>query len=677
MKKLIVSFILALFLQSSLALAGEIRGKVLNQATRKPVTGAAVKLVQENRSTVTDAAGRFVFRDVAAGTYSLQIKKRSYKSKTISRISVWQDKITRITIKLRKYLKEVPMFKSQRVLRNDKKKQGKADKEVLQAPPDVAVEYEDLPASEEKMKPHKKAGKILTEAAPPVAQKSGLRAAYADDNRQFNYFLHFLEKYKDKVPHYPLNISERIKVEIVDSLGKSVPGVILHFFDRDKEISHAKTYADGSCYIYPAELNWSGDELLCRFTYGQEKGQLSIKRDGPRKVTGRISGQRKIKQPLPVDLLFILDTTGSMGEEIERLKQTIELINMNISSLQAKLNIRYGMILYRDKEDEYVTRRVPFTADLQTFSKTLQQVRADGGGDTPEDLQSALKIAVREMDWNKDGLRLAFVITDASAHLDYETEFTYATAARLARREAIRIFTIGTGGLAIDGEYVLRQIAQFTGAKYIFLTYGEKGESEGGSVGSVSHHTGSNYQTDKLESIIIRFTKEELANLIPISIQEEQPYFQAKRLDSEAKEKTLQKLFTQALQELLDFSTLSIASKTTLSIIPIAIKRQSLANNAEYFTERLTLALRSQSAFTLIERKDLQYITKEIGLQLSGILETKDAAKVGRLLGAEMLLIGNIYFKDGSYELYLKLLRVSTAEVLSVTKLKIDPSLGL
>ncbi len=79
------------------------------------------------------------------------------------------------------------------------------------------------------------------------------------------------------------------------------------------------------------------------------------------------------------------------------------------------------------------------------------------------------------------------------------------------------------------GEFILRQISQYTQGRYIFLTYGERGESEGGKEGSVSHHTGANFQTDKLESIIIRFAKEELAYLTDQPLEEGEAYFDAKK----------------------------------------------------------------------------------------------------------------------------------------------------
>mgnify|MGYP000208115186 CR=1 FL=1 len=51
---------------------------------------------------------------------------------------------------------------------------------------------------------------------------------------------------------------------------------------------------------------------------------------------------------------------------------------------------------------------------------------------------------------------------------------------------------------------MLRQIAQFTGGRYIFLTYGESGESDGGTPATVSHHTGSNWQSRDLDAIVMK-----------------------------------------------------------------------------------------------------------------------------------------------------------------------------
>ncbi|HOV64367.1 MAG TPA: CsgG/HfaB family protein, partial [Spirochaetia bacterium] len=90
-----------------------------------------------------------------------------------------------------------------------------------------------------------------------------------------------------------------------------------------------------------------------------------------------------------------------------------------------------------------------------------------------------------------------------------------------------------------------------------------------------------------------------------------------------------------------------------------------------------TLSASKASLFNLTERKDLQKVMDEMKLQLSGITDEKNAAALGKILNAEVLVSGTLYGKESTYEVFLKLIRVETGEVLSVTKAKIDKKLGL
>jgi len=542
-------------------------------------------------------------------------------------------------------------------------------------------------------------GKVYELAAPPAAApgkaapgaaagatpaQSGLKAGYADDNEQFNYFIDFLDKYKD-VPHFDLAIQERIVVKVRDSGDKPVMNARVDVKAGTQSLATGKTFADGSFSLYPLEL---GDDKASRYVVEASapgaSARVEVDRAGPRTVVLRLQAGRAVPAPLPVDVLFVLDTTGSMGEEIERLRATIEIIDANIVALRPKPELRFGMVLYKDKRDAYDTQVVPFTSDLDSFKRSLDEVYADGGGDDPEDLQAALDQAVRKMKWSADGIRLGFVITDAAVHLDYGQKYTYAKAARDAKAAGIKLFSIGVGGLPLEGEYVLRQIAQYTHGRYIFLTYGEKGEAEGGRELSVSHHTGSNYSTDKLESIIIRFVKEEIARQSDRELEYDESYYSARKTPDESREDTLGALFSQALQNLSDYSSIRIGEKTRCAIMPISVPEgapaplaASLATQAEYFGSQLALSASKAKLFTLVERKDLQKVLGELELQLSALADEESAAKVGRLLGAEVLVTGSIYEKEGGYELFLKLVRVETAEVLSAAKARIERDLGL
>jgi len=523
------------------------------------------------------------------------------------------------------------------------------------------------------------AGEARAAASRPAMSQeaSGLKAGYADDNKQFNYYIHFLEQYAAQARHYPINITERIQIKVVDAAGKPVPNAEITVSGNGESLASGKTYSDGSFYFFPSEYHTGIFRYQAAVVSMQQRQELAIDRQGPREIEVKMAQPRAVPEPLPLDMLFVLDTTGSMGKEIERLKKTIEIINLNLVSLTSKPQVRFGMVLYKDRGDEYVTRTIPLTGDLEAFQQELNKVRASGGGDEPEDLQSALADAVQKLSWNRDGLRLVFVITDAPPHLNYGQTYTYVHAAGDAKKQGIKIFSVGTGGLNLAGEFVLRQIAQYTSGRYIFLTYGEKGESEGGRPGSVSHHTGDNFQTDKLETIIIQFAKEEINNVLGAGREGDGDYFSADKVGDEDGAATLQKLFEQAVAQLVDYSTIVIAEKTAATVLPISAKDASLSVNAEYFGEQLGFSLSRSKTFTMVERKDLQAVLDELKLQMTGAVSEKDAVKVGKLAGAKMIVTGSLYGNAENYELFLKLLRVESGEVLSVTKARINKKLGL
>ncbi|MBW2410788.1 MAG: VWA domain-containing protein [Deltaproteobacteria bacterium] len=525
--------------------------------------------------------------------------------------------------------------------------------------------------SESEKKPsRKKAGRPMKKIS------SGLKAGVSDDNTQFNYFLNFLEKFR-QVPHIPIDVRERIILKVKDVNGKSIPNAGVSIYHGNDKIEAGKTFADGSYLFFPSVFKKKPHKFSAEIVNGQDHSEVVFKRDGRREIEVNMNSERVVSPRIAVDIVFILDTTGSMGEEINRLKKTIEIINLNLSSLSSRPLVRFGMVLYRDQQDDYVTSVIPLTADLELFTRKLYKVYAGGGGDNPEDLQSALHDALKKIEWNHDGIRIGFVITDAPPHLDYGQKYTYARAAADAKSAGIKLFTIGTGGLNVAGEYVLRQIAQYTYAKYIFLTYGEKGESEGGRPGSVSHHTGANYQTDKLEAIIIRLAKEEISHLTEQPIAPSDDYSQAQKIDEETTEETLQILFDRAVAQLVDYSAIAIPDNTPASVIPIGVTVKGLSGNAEYFSQQLLFSFSRNPLFKTVERQDLQKILKELEIQHTGLVDEENAVEVGRMLGAKMIITGKMLEKETSYVIFLKLVQIETAEILSITKLLVDKRLGI
>jgi len=203
------------------------------------------------------------------------------------------------------------------------------------------------------------------------------------------------------------------------------------------------------------------------------------------------------------------------------------------------------------------------------------------------------------------------------------------------------------------------------------------GEAAGGAEGSVSHHTGSNFQTDKLESIIIKFVKEEVASLSDAPVTAPDDILNARTVQDESRDQTLSTLFSEAIGNLADYSTYQITPDTPCVVLPVAVSGDGFGPTAEYFGERLVMAAAEAKRWKPVERKDMQKVLAELELQLSGLVDEGSVAKVGSLLGADVLVSSTLYKRAEKYELFLKLIRVSTAEVLAVARAKIDLDLGL
>ena len=166
---------------------------------------------------------------------------------------------------------------------------------------------------------------------------------------------------------------------------------------------------------------------------------------------------------VPVDVCFIIDTTGSMGDEISRIKSTLLSVTDKLQSDAAQgVDLRYGAVLYRDIGDEYVTRRHAFTDDLAGFDSALQTIRAAGGGDGPESQPGTGRGRGRHglaRRCGPCGLRHRRCST---AHGLPGGRVVRRRNAAAAVHRGIRVHTVAASGLGDRGSFAFRQIAQLT-----------------------------------------------------------------------------------------------------------------------------------------------------------------------------------------------------------------------
>ena len=174
-----------------------------------------------------------------------------------------------------------------------------------------------------------------------------------------------------------------------------------------------------------------------------------------------------------IEVVFVLDTTGSMSGLIEGAKQKIWSIANQIATAEPRPTMRMGLVGYRDRGDAYITTSTALTEDLDQVYSDLMGYTADGGGDGPESVNQALHEAVTGIEWTPredDGrtLRLIYLVGDAPPHMDYEQDVKYQASCEAAAGRGIIVNTIQCGAQQ-DTREVWQEIARLAEGEYFAI----------------------------------------------------------------------------------------------------------------------------------------------------------------------------------------------------------------
>lgn len=334
-----------------------------------------------------------------------------------------------------------------------------------------------------------------------------IEAGEVDDNLRWQEYLDYRRNYLGP-PVHDVDVSERYVITVSGRDGRPVPNAQVRVSAGEAVIFEGRTYANGKTLFFPRAFPET--EGVNEFRLHVEKGGAGLsqvfRRDAKLEWAATLDVEVSYPGGVPLDVLFLLDATGSMADEIAQLKATLLSISSRISDLPSQPDLRFGMVTYRDRGDEFITRVYDFTSDVSRFLDSIRGVTADAGGDTPESLNEALHDAVHEPEWRLgDAIRLVFLLADAPPHLDYQQDYDYAVEMGQAHRRGIKIFSIASSGLDSQGEYIFRQIAQHTMGRFIFIVYG------GGAEGPSTPHDVSDYTVERLDDLVVRLVQEELA----------------------------------------------------------------------------------------------------------------------------------------------------------------------
>lgn len=339
-------------------------------------------------------------------------------------------------------------------------------------------------------------------------------AGMVDDNADFGEYLAYRQRHAG-LPVRARDISERYLLEVTDASGLPVhdaevavqrPGVA-------QPLMWARTDTAGRVWVHPRAFMPSsgGDErtLGVAVRKGAMQSRALLMRGQSNSVQVRLGSVAS--DPVRLDLVFLIDATGSMGDEIAKLKASMRAMAQQIAQLPGQPDICWGLVSYRDRGDAYITRTHDFTDDLGAFQQQLAGVQAYGGGDTPEALNEALHETVHRLSWRQQAARMVVLVADAPPHLDYGGP-QYDRDMQAALAKGIKLFAVGASGLDPVGEYIYRQMAQYTAGRFVFLTYRDA-HQPGSGPGTQTQHDVKQYSVQTLDRLVVRLVSEELAKL--------------------------------------------------------------------------------------------------------------------------------------------------------------------
>ena len=328
------------------------------------------------------------------------------------------------------------------------------------------------------------------------------------DNWQFWGNLLNKKEWSDYESYWKFYTHNMVYVKLSDSAGNPSVGVDV-------------TLSDGNGVVWSAVSDNKGIAVLWADLYAGDKTSGTIEgyevkvagkvMDGPIAVTTLSStelaiNEYEVAKPTvqdAIDVAFIVDATGSMGDEINFLREDLMKI-VEFVGKQVTAKLRTGVVFYRDEGDEFLTIRNKFTEKVDETVKYIgEKGLANGGGDYPEAVHSALECGLQNLDWNTEARsRVAFLILDAPPHHNDEVITDLQHHIAKYAEMGIHIIPVAASGIDKSTEHLLRSFALATNATYVFLT-NDSGVGDSHIEASVGE-----YKVEKLLDLIVRLIVE-------------------------------------------------------------------------------------------------------------------------------------------------------------------------
>ncbi len=532
MKKEILLLLWGIFLMLELAAQSpKIIGNVLLE-TKEQASYCTIFLIEENKilnATYTDENGKFIFEGLHSGSFSLKIERIGYATEIIAPFTLVADETKSIDITLREAKSQITLVTDleggedlEEATYDDGGATEGGEVSVSLAKKTIPSSYPKAKSPEgkgtmsEAMYGEIKKDRFTTKTAPMESAYKGkakkieigkeatgseshsgeeMGGGYIDvieeeDNADFagkltageiNDFSKWKmwrgiakDEFKPFQNEWKMIPEERYMVQVENAEHHPIANLKVTLMSGETVVWTGRTDNTGKVELWKnffrAIPQPNGRITSIRIFY--EGGMKEV-----REVKPMSKGMNRVTLNLPctinrrADIAFVVDATGSMGDEIAHIRADLGKIASDLRDTLKNWEVNFGSVFYQDKGDEYLTRASAFSEEVAVTKKFMTETPYGGGGDFPEAVEAGLEEAIQSLKWNDHAAtRIIFLVLDAPSHEDIETLLKLQMQIRAAAHKGIRIIPVACSGIDKSTEYLLRSIALATNGTYTFLT---------------------------------------------------------------------------------------------------------------------------------------------------------------------------------------------------------------
>lgn len=304
--------------------------------------------------------------------------------------------------------------------------------------------------------------------------KTGMTAGEWNDLDSWSFWQNLMNdaSYKKFVNQWGFNTQNRISVLALGADSLPIVDYKIELYQNASVFASGKTDNKGRIdfFIHPSQITGPlkiNDFSLKLPQINYSKSNLILFDSGLNVLQ---LAEVSVK-PEAIDLSFVVDATGSMGDEMEYVKTELYDVINRVKARNPNSILNTGAVFYKDDGDEYVSKFSQFSADNSNTVNYIKAQSAGGGGDWPEAVHTALNSAINDLNWSSSAkTRILFLVLDAPPHFNENVIASLSASLKKAKEKGIKIIPIAASGVDQETEFLLRAFSIASNGTYVFVT---------------------------------------------------------------------------------------------------------------------------------------------------------------------------------------------------------------